>query len=403
MVQGFTDQWLGKIPTSSPTASRRSRQMFLTLAASLGSQTHKGDVKCAFLQGDLDEQHADDDDGDNFKIEYVLRTSPRVVSKVAVGASSVCSGFEGVYGLVNAPRSWYHRVATDLRNMRGEESLTEPCLWTFCDENGVIHALSLVYVDDFMLACSVSPFGKHVSESINHTYEWEGGFEISFTEYAKEISIITLPSHRRRDRQSQITPLDLSRLRALNGQLVAPLSLLMGHTQATVDTIYEVNKLAGKATVWARMPLEVHARHSLVVVTYTDAGWTTRPDGTSQGGQLVFIANSELLRGKEPNMSLISGHPSRLRRVARSSSAAETQAAADGDDEAVYIRLCLKEILFRTAGFAKMAIGSKTNSCCFGGGLSWCLRHIYSLFVLLSWLERQEIWPGSACAQTESR
>ena len=31
---------------------------------------------------------------------------------------------------------------------------------------------------------------------------------------------------------------------------------------------------------------------------------------------------------------------------ARSSSAAETQAAADGDDEAVYVRLCLNEVLF---------------------------------------------------------
>ena len=46
------------------------------------------------------------------------------------------------------------------------------------------------------------------------------------------------------------------------------------------------------------------------------------------------------------NVSLISQHSSRLRRVARSSSAAETQAEADGDDEAVYIRLCLNEVLF---------------------------------------------------------
>ena len=34
VVQGFTNQRLGEIPTSSPTASRRSRQIFLTLAAS---------------------------------------------------------------------------------------------------------------------------------------------------------------------------------------------------------------------------------------------------------------------------------------------------------------------------------------------------------------------------------
>ena len=46
VVQGLTDQRRGKIPT----ASRRSRQVFLTLAASFGFQTHKGDVKCTFLQ-----------------------------------------------------------------------------------------------------------------------------------------------------------------------------------------------------------------------------------------------------------------------------------------------------------------------------------------------------------------
>ena len=77
-----------------------------------------------------------------------------------------------MYGLVNAPRRWYHRVATNLRNMEGEESVMEPFLWTFRDENGVSHALCLVHVDDIMLACSDSPFGKHVFECINNLYEW---------------------------------------------------------------------------------------------------------------------------------------------------------------------------------------------------------------------------------------
>ena len=77
---------------------------------------------------------------------------------------------KAVYGLVNAPRRWY-RVATDLRNLTSEESVMEPCLWTFRDENGVIHALCLVYVDDFMLACNDSPCGKHIFESINNLYE----------------------------------------------------------------------------------------------------------------------------------------------------------------------------------------------------------------------------------------
>ena len=146
---------------------------------------------------------------------------------------------KAVYGLVNTPRRWYHRVATDLRNMTGEESLQEPCLWTFRDENGVTHDLCLVCVDDFMLACS-DCYGKH-------TRTWDG-FEIIFTEHVKEISLINWPLTRCRDRKSKITPLGLSQLRALNGQslwlgmqclpqLLAPTSLLMGQTpQATVDT-----------------------------------------------------------------------------------------------------------------------------------------------------------------------
>ena len=150
--------------------------------------------------------------------------------------------FKAVYGLVNAPRRWYHRVAKDLRYLRGGESVMEPCLWTFRDENSVIHVLCLVHVDDFMLACSDSPFGQHVFDSIKSIYEWESGshecsnsaaheahkplpntgtwtgFEISFKESAKEIVLINLPSHRRRDRKSKITPLEMSQLRALNGQ-----------------------------------------------------------------------------------------------------------------------------------------------------------------------------------------
>ena len=115
------------------------------------------------------------------------------------------------------------------------------------------------------------------------------------------------------------TLLKLSQLRALDGQLLwlgmqclpqllSSLSLLLGQTpQATVHTIFQVSELARKANISANTPLKSHGHHSPVV---------------------VFIANAELLQKKGSNMSLIS-----------------CQAAADGDDEAVYMRLCLKEIL----------------------------------------------------------
>ena len=56
--------------------------------------------------------------------------------------------------------------------------------------------------------------GAQITQAYNkHSGTW-GGFEISFTEYVKEISIITLSSHRRRDKKSTIT-----RTRMLDGPL----------------------------------------------------------------------------------------------------------------------------------------------------------------------------------------
>ena len=116
----------------------------------------------------------------------------------------------------------------------------------------------------------------------------------------------------------------------------------MGQTQqATLDIIFEVSKLAQK-TVWATH----HSKSTLIILLW----W---PRTKMLGGPLGQTklhkedhANAELLQGKESNMSPISWHSSRLKRVARSSSAAETQAATDGDDAAVYICLCLKEVIF---------------------------------------------------------
>ena len=208
-----------------------------------------------------------------------------------------------MYGLVIAPRRRYHRVATDLRNMGGEESVVEPCLWTFRDENGVIHALCLVYVDDFMLACSDSPSGKYVFDSISNLYEWgkwasrvfvQCGAQISqacnkHLEHGADLRSVSQNTRKRfrsspfhhidaETRNPKLHHLSYLNFEFLNGQLLwlgmqclpqllAPLSLWMGQTpQAKVGTIHEVNKLARKATVWAKTPIKIHGDDEAVHV-----------------------------------------------------------------------------------------------------------------------------------------
>eukprot|EP00959_Pyramimonas_sp_CCMP1952_P226916 4744230-Pyramimonas_sp.AAC.1 len=56
VVLGYTDPSLGQIRTACPTCSRRARHRFLGVSASMGFQVFKGDLKAAFLQGDLGEE-----------------------------------------------------------------------------------------------------------------------------------------------------------------------------------------------------------------------------------------------------------------------------------------------------------------------------------------------------------
>ena len=114
-----------------PTASRRSRQIFLTLAASLGVQTHKRDVKCAFLQGDMDEQHVDDNDDEDFNVDSAQHVSdtccgpvPELTRKLQLEHHQCVRFLEAVHGLVNAPRRWCHRVATEFRHMEKAKNLS---------------------------------------------------------------------------------------------------------------------------------------------------------------------------------------------------------------------------------------------------------------------------------------
>ena len=88
--------------------------------------------------------HGHDDDDDYFKIESAHPVSdtfcepvPEISRKLQLEHHQCIRFLKAVYGLVNAPRRWYHRVATDLRNLTGEESVMEPCSLTFRDENGV--------------------------------------------------------------------------------------------------------------------------------------------------------------------------------------------------------------------------------------------------------------------------
>ena len=69
-----------------------------------------------------------------------------------------------------------------------------------------------------------------------------------------------------------------------------------------------------------------------VVVTFTDASWATRCDGSSQGGQITVLLENKAVNGGQGRFPVLAWNSHRLRKVARSSTAAESQMVGDGID-----------------------------------------------------------------------
>ena len=148
----------------------------------MGFQTFKGDVKCAFLQGDVGDnadKEAQDDEAEQALLHaeqleegIFCEPVPELSRELGLEHHQCVRLLKAVYGLVNTPRRWYQRVTTDLSALGGKELQTEPCLWVFRDDDGHIRALCLVYVDDFMIAVDDSQFGQDIFQKVSNLYEW---------------------------------------------------------------------------------------------------------------------------------------------------------------------------------------------------------------------------------------
>ena len=129
--------------------------------------------------------------------------------------------------------------------------------------------------------------------------------------------------------------------------LMAPLSILLAYTtNATVDTLLRANKLVRQAKLETSHLLVMHGLTNPCVLAWGDAAWGVRREGSSQGGYFIAMADGDALHTQDFRMNIISWHSGKLARVARSSSAAEVQAAGSTQEEQEYVRLVMYEILY---------------------------------------------------------
>lgn len=119
--------------TFAPVAKMVSVRVFLAVAVIRNWELHQMDVHNAFLHGDLDE-------------EVYMKLPPGFYGS----RGKVCRLKKSLYGLRQAPRNWFSKLATALKTFGFTQSYADYSLFSFKRSGIELHVL--VYVDDLIVA-----------------------------------------------------------------------------------------------------------------------------------------------------------------------------------------------------------------------------------------------------------
>ncbi|CAK0899034.1 unnamed protein product, partial [Prorocentrum cordatum] len=360
VLLGYQTKDLGQEPTASPTASRRARHVMLTVAAANRWKLIKGDVTSAFLQ-------AHDLDKDLFiEPDAVLRKAFHVQE------GEILQVVKPGYGIGEAPRHWWETVKHDFAKLRLQACELEPCLWKArCSRTGMLIGMTMAHVDDFIMAGDTShPEWQDMVKQIRGLYKWgtwedmndgltsleqrgvtieesEQGFFLhqkSYIDKIKEVKAASGSKHRTTD---SLKDSDKTVLRAFCGEIywlgvnTMPFLLLwvadlqMKIPAGTHNLFTAANNIVKLVKQSRHMGIRIyrHALDDLAIFTWCDAAWASRPDGHSQGGHITAISSKAAMDGKLSEFTVLDWGSKKLRRVARSSLAAEVQEAGDAEGE----------------------------------------------------------------------
>lgn len=367
IIKGFQDLDLLSLQRDSPTLSNSNRNMILALSAQYGWSISAGDIKTAFLNGDKTEAGRDVFAEPPEEVKQMLGMKPWELFGI----------LKAVYGLLHAPREWWKKLACVLEEQGWIRSKLEPCVWRLYDFNGSLCGLIGGHVDDLLCGGKGSFYESHIvqlresfpfgswKEAKRETIVFcgceisqrvDGSIELNQERYADSISEINLTKERKQCLDAPATEAERKQLRAVLGALswratqtapwmCASISYLQGaFKEATVQELLDTNKLVRTQKQYSNIPLLFPVGISNpVLVTFHDASWASRKDGSSQGGMLSVLADESIMAGGLSSFAPLAWQSKKLPRVCRSSTSAEVQMASTGLDAHEFLKQMLLE------------------------------------------------------------
>ena len=377
VIVGFADPDLERLPRSSPTMTRRTRQLMAGMAVVKGWSQLKCDAKSAFLQTSRNTEE---------EREIYALPVPELAEAMNVEHRQAVQVLKSCYGLVNAPYQWFCEVRDRIVSLGGQTLTTEPCCWRIKNEEGVVIGLVGSHVDDFyMVGDEQDDTWSKFLQDFKDSYRWSpweaDGFdhcgiymqqlsnrEITM-DHSKYCSGITQISFEDRDVHDKATLEEVEQARAVLGAIqwrvqqsgpqhgakLGQLMTLLPH--CTVQVLKDINKLVRE--VYSQRMLCPKFQNlgctaeETMLVCWTDAALANRADGGSTGGFVVALTAPQMALGQRAPLTLVSWKSMKLKRVARSSLAAEVQAFSEGEQELMWCRLQWSEMLGNVVDLAQ--------------------------------------------------
>ena len=381
VLPGYKDKQLlkGELITDSPTMTAEATAVLLQEAASHPNWLLElGDVDSAFLNG----RYLGDDRRVFFKAPKGGLPAVPELGWEAVPEGTILRAKKGVYGLNDAPLMWYMEHRDAIMSLPGaHRSKLCPALFYFTDENGKLIGLIGIHVDDDLLT-GTPEFFKNQAAKLQkmHCYgKWNKAnlpgekivhcgktivrqqdmtLAIDQKEYVDGMTRIPLTKERRADKEALATAKEREQLRSGNGKVSwlvrstrmdLAFKLVESQTRALdpelkVKDLIAFNSLVtyAKSEV-VRIYLQNIDLDKATVLAIGDSSFANagKLKTASQAGLVIMLADNadgKLESGEKVKVSPLIWRSHRIKRVVRSTLAAESMAALEAIEGADLIR-----------------------------------------------------------------
>ena len=342
VARGFEDEELMPYEKQSPTCSKEAIRLIMTISAIFSWPLESIDIKFAFLQGDM-------------ATRTVHLQPPKEAATNKLWLLTKC-----VYGLSDASLGWYKKLKSSLESLGCSVTPNDRAVFVL-KKNGVLHGLVAVHVDDIIWTGD-DLFVKTVIEQLRVLFQVRsfpkddftylglkvsrcaGDIQVSQSDYVDMLQFIDKRNFADnelyklcRSRIGQIMWLASQTRPDLCFDVNCLSSDINSFDHSIIPRVNKVIKKAKTASVCIKFP--VLDLKSLSICAFSDASLGNVKNGGSQGGYIVFLRDS---KGTIVPLTWCS---KRLKRVVRSTLAAECLALGDALDHAIFIRNVLSDVL----------------------------------------------------------